>query len=137
MKAGLGTDYSFRQKPPFPAGSVYDGWGASHFAELWYVFDHEDQSPWNWTPGDRKLAQEMSTYWSNFASSGNPNISRDPKVTNPARLTLPAWPPLVGPDAKVLYLTDPITVGRVASSDGMKIFDTVYAAVRGSSPVPQ
>jgi para-nitrobenzyl esterase len=129
--------YSFGQKPPFPAGSVYDGWGASHFAELWYVFDHQDQSPWNWTPGDRKLAQEMSTYWINFASSGNPNISRDPKVTNPARLTLPVWPPFAGPDAKVLYLTDPITVGGVASSDAMKIFDTVYAAVRGSSPVPQ
>jgi para-nitrobenzyl esterase len=129
--------YSFRQKPPFPAGSVYDGWGASHFAELWYVFDHQDQSPWNWTPGDRKLAEEMSTYWSNFASSGNPNISRDANVSNPARLTLPTWPPFASPDAKVLYLSDPITVGVVASMDGMKIFDTVYAAVRGSSPVPQ
>jgi para-nitrobenzyl esterase len=31
--------YSFRQQPPFPAGSVFEGWGASHFAELWYVFD--------------------------------------------------------------------------------------------------
>ncbi|MFY9936228.1 MAG: hypothetical protein WAK33_05135, partial [Silvibacterium sp.] len=38
--------YSFRQKPPFPAGSVYEGWGASHFAELWYVFNHLNQEPW-------------------------------------------------------------------------------------------
>jgi para-nitrobenzyl esterase len=45
--------YLFRQQPPFPAGSVYAGWGASHFAELWYVFDHLDQSPWNWTAADR------------------------------------------------------------------------------------
>ena len=65
--------YSFKQQPPFPAGSVYAGWGASHFAELWYVFDHLDQSPWQWTPGDRRLAGEMSSYWVNFARSGDPN----------------------------------------------------------------
>jgi para-nitrobenzyl esterase len=65
--------YSFRQRPPFPLGSVYAGWGASHFAELWYVFDHLDQAPWHWSPGDRALAREMSAYWSNFARSGDPN----------------------------------------------------------------
>ena len=71
LQAGTGQSpvfyYSFRQQPPFPAGSVYAGWGASHFAELWYVFDHLDQSPWNWTAADRKLAEEMSSYWVNFA----------------------------------------------------------------------
>ncbi len=38
LQAGTGHNpvyyYSFRQKPPFPAGSVYESWGASHFAEL-------------------------------------------------------------------------------------------------------
>src|SRR6185436_11075912 len=29
--------YYFTQKPPFPTGSVHEGWGASHFAELWYM----------------------------------------------------------------------------------------------------
>ena len=55
LQAGTGQNpvyyYSFRQQPPFPAGSVYEGWGASHFAELWYVFDHLDQEPWHWTQG--------------------------------------------------------------------------------------
>jgi para-nitrobenzyl esterase len=55
------------------AGSVYAGWGASHFAELWYVFDHLDQSPWNWTVADRKLADTMSSCWVNLARSGDPN----------------------------------------------------------------
>ena len=65
LQAGTGKSpvfyYSFRQQPPFPDGSLYAGWGASHFAELWYVFDHLDQSPWNWTAADRKLAEEMSS----------------------------------------------------------------------------
>ena len=51
LQAGTGKSPvfydSFRQQPPFPNGSPYAGWGASHFAELWYVFDHLDQSLWN------------------------------------------------------------------------------------------
>jgi carboxylesterase type B len=109
LQAGTGQSlvfyYSFRQQPPFPAASVYADWGASHFAELWYVFDHLDQSPWNWTAGDRQLAEEMSSYWVNFARSGDPN-SRG----------LPPWPAFNNVESKVRYLGDPITVGGVAKS---------------------
>jgi carboxylesterase type B len=52
---------------------VYEGWGASHFAELLYVFDHLNQEPWSWSSADRKVAEEISSYWVNFARSGNPN----------------------------------------------------------------
>jgi para-nitrobenzyl esterase len=48
---------------------VYEGWGASHFAELWYVFDHLNQEPWSWSSADRKVAEEISSYWVNFARS--------------------------------------------------------------------
>jgi para-nitrobenzyl esterase len=124
LQAGNGKSpvfyYSFRQQPPFPDGSVYAGWGASHFAELWYVFDHLDQSPWNWTAADRKLAEEMSSYWVNFARSG------DPKGQG-----LPAWPAFTNAESKVQYLGDPITVGGVANIHGLSVFDTVYTAVRG------
>ncbi|MFZ0746176.1 MAG: carboxylesterase family protein [Terracidiphilus sp.] len=114
--------YSFRQKPPFPVGSVYAGWGASHFAELWYVFDHLDQDPWQWTAADRKLAEEMSSYWVNFAKSGNPN--------GPG---LPPWPAFTNAVSKVRYLGDPTTVGGVANIDSLKSFDAVYSAVRGKA----
>ena len=65
--------YHFTHHPPFPAGSVYAGWGPSHYAELWYTFDHLDQAPWAWTAADRRLAKAMSGYWANFARSGDPN----------------------------------------------------------------
>jgi para-nitrobenzyl esterase len=124
LQAGTGRHpvfyYSFQQQPPFPAGSVYAGWGASHFAELWYVFDHLDQSAWNWTAGDRKLAGEMSSYWVNFAKSGDPN--------GPG---LPTWPAFTAVDGKVQYLADPIRVGGVANIKGLTVFDSVYTAVRG------
>jgi para-nitrobenzyl esterase len=124
LQAGTGKNpvyyYSFRQKPPFPAGSVYEGWGASHFAELWYVFDHLDQSPWRWSKEDRRVAEEMSSYWINFAKSGNPN-GRD----------LSTWPAFTNADGKVRYLGGPITVGGVANINSLSVFDAVYTTVRG------
>jgi para-nitrobenzyl esterase len=123
-QAGTGQNpvyyYSFRQKPPFPACSVYEGWGASHFAELWYVFDHLNQEPWSWSSADRKVAEEISSYWVNFARSGNPN-SPD----------LPSWPAFTNTDSKVLAIGDPITVDGVTNINGLKVFDDVYTSVRG------
>ena len=124
LQAGTGRHrvfyYSFRQQPPFPVDSVYAGWGASHFAELWYVFDHLDQSSWNWTAGDRRLAGEISSYWVNFAKSGDPN----------GRGLVP-WPAFTENDSKVQYLVDPITVGGVVNINGLTVFDSVYTMLRG------
>jgi para-nitrobenzyl esterase len=123
LQAGTGQSpvfyYSFRQHPPFPEGSVYAGWGASHYAELWYVFDHQHQSPWNWTAGDRKLTREISSYWVNFAKSGNPN--------GPG---LPLWPAFTNAESKVQYLADPIVAGGVANINTLIVFDSVYNTVR-------
>jgi len=112
--------YSFRQKPPFPADSVYAGWGASHFAELWYTFDHLDQEPWPWSIADRKLAEQMSLYWTNFAKTGDPNGRG-----------LPAWPAFTDTNGRVLYLGDSIVVGGVDSISTLTVLDTVYSDVRG------
>jgi para-nitrobenzyl esterase len=112
--------YLFQQQPPFPVGSIYEGWGASHYAELWYVFDHLDQEPWRWSNADRRVAEEMSSYWVNFAKSGNPNGP-----------DLPLWPAFTNTESKVQYLGDPITVGGVANISGLTVFDSVYATVRG------
>src|SRR5471030_2645734 len=38
--------YHFAHDPPFPSDSVYAGWGPSHYAELWYSFDHLNQERW-------------------------------------------------------------------------------------------
>ena len=64
----------------------------------------------------------MSSYWVNFAKSGNPN---GPGLTS--------WPAFTHTDSKVLYLGDPIVVGGVAYVNSLKVFDAVYTAVRGTS----
>jgi para-nitrobenzyl esterase len=113
--------YYFNHRPPFPAQSVYEGWGASHFAELWYVFDHQEQEPWRWSAADKKLASNISSYWVNFANAGDPNGRG-----------LPEWPPFSATSENVLYLASPISIGAVPNAEQLKGFDTIYSSLRNT-----
>ncbi|MBB3219598.1 carboxylesterase/lipase family protein [Pseudoduganella umbonata] len=114
--------YSFEHQPPFPAGSVHAGWGASHFAEMWYMFDHLGQAPWKWRAADHALAAAMSDYWVRFAATGDPNGQG-----------LPHWPAFRGAAGQVQRLGDPIGTGPVPALRQLQVFDAVYAKVRGSA----
>jgi len=116
--------YRFEQSPPFPAGSPYAGWGASHFAELWYMFDHLDQEPWRWTAGDRQLADAMAAYWTNFVKTGNPNGRG-----------LPRWPAARADGGPLMILRDRRAAGRPDRPEALAVFDAVYAQLR-RGPLP-
>ena len=80
--------YSFDRKIPVPAGHTVNGMpatsrdvGARHAGEIEYVFGSQDLSlpkvPWE--ASDRKLSDAMTTYWANFARTGDPNGQGLPK----------------------------------------------------------
>ena len=50
-----------------------DDSGAFHCAELWYVFQTLDKCWRPLTEADTQLADQMASYWANFATTGNPN----------------------------------------------------------------
>ena len=57
--------------PPAPANLTL---GDSHTTELAYVFGHDRNGARLPTRADRVLSNHMIDYWTNFASSGDPNL---------------------------------------------------------------
>jgi para-nitrobenzyl esterase len=72
--------YRFTRR--LPATGEYTIYGAFHTGEVAYAYDNlhfVTRCPWE--PADYTLAKTMSSYWANFAATGNPN-----------RKDLPEWP---------------------------------------------
>ena len=96
--------YYFNHAPPFPKGQPFardvTKLGAHHSAEIIYVFNNLDiraTRDWPYTEYDRKLADMMSSYWVNFAATGDPNGQG-----------LPAWPAWSAKDTRVMQLGDTV-----------------------------
>ena len=74
--------YEFDDAPPRAAADKNpDPPLAYHSAEIEFVFEALDSKPLPWRPEDKKLSELISTYWSNFAKTGDPNGDN-----------LPRWP---------------------------------------------
>ncbi len=71
--------YKFEDAPPPASGSAGESRGAYHSAEIEFVFEALSSKALPWRPQDRKLSDEMSTYWTNFAKTGDPNGGGLPK----------------------------------------------------------
>jgi para-nitrobenzyl esterase len=87
--------YQFTHVPPSPDAKT---WRAYHASEIPYVFGALGGRNWPFTDIDFKLADRMSSYWSNFAITGDPNGQ------------LPTWTPYDEADEPYLELGDTITV---------------------------
>jgi para-nitrobenzyl esterase len=74
--------YYFTRRPPgAPPLSIspLTAPGVYHSAELYYVFDALSVREWPWEADDWRLADAMSSYWVNFAKTGDPNLSGLPQ----------------------------------------------------------
>jgi para-nitrobenzyl esterase len=59
--------------------------GALHSSEILYVFNNLRMKDYPWTDMDRSIADGLSSYWTNFAKTSDPNAARLPswRVYNP------------------------------------------------------
>jgi para-nitrobenzyl esterase len=121
--------YSFDRKIPVPPGNAVMGVpatsadiGARHAGEIEYVFGSLDRSlpkvPWE--AADRALSDAMTTYWANFARTGDPNGEG-----------LPAWPRYDSGGRAVLHLDVTIKAGPDGMRPRYEAIDAYAAAQRG------
>ena len=72
--------YCFEQPIPWPQHPEF---GVFHSSDLVYEFNNLDKLDRPWTADDRRIADDVSSYWVNFVKTGNPNDGH-----------LPDWQPL-------------------------------------------
>ena len=70
--------YLFTHVSPLPEGLMWSGrpaktWGAYHGGEIVYVFNELPMQDWAWRPVDLKVGDLISSMWTNFVKTGNPN----------------------------------------------------------------
>lgn len=124
--------YSFDRKIPVAPDTKINGVtatsadiGARHAGEIEYVFGTLDSVPnVTWQPEDRKLSDEMMTYWTNFARSGDPNGTR-----------LPKWPRYDAASGRqVIHLDATITSGPDPRQPRYEALDAYTAKLRSQQP---
>jgi para-nitrobenzyl esterase len=92
--------------------------GARHGTEMAYVFGNPGPKA-AWSDADKKLAETMAAYWTNFAKTGDPN--------GPG---LPAWPQFARAREHALLIGTEINAGRLPNAANLAQIDGLYATVR-------
>jgi para-nitrobenzyl esterase len=125
--------YSFDRKIPVPAGHTVMGRpataadiGARHAGEIEYVFGSLALSlpKVPWTSEDRALSETMTSYWVNFARTGDPNASG-----------LPKWPRYEPASRRVMHLDVTVKDAPEAHRARYEALDA-YSKANAAAPAP-
>ena len=117
--------YFFSRVPPAPDAARY---GAYHTAEIPYVFGNLGGGSRYWFANrdyddtDRALSDAMSSYWINFAATGNPNGEG-----------VPEWPAYTRDAEQALEFGDSVQVRQGVRGERLDFFDQLYAARRAAT----
>ena len=110
--------YYFTHEPPAPVASTTrgaSGTGATHGAEAQFIFQNL-LPPRAWTELDHQVSEMMSSYWVNFATSGDPNGKG-----------LAKWPSFdEGKSDRVFVLGDRAEIGPAPNAGQLEFFEQIY-----------
>jgi para-nitrobenzyl esterase len=106
--------YYFSHRPPGPQSERLR---AFHASEIAYVFG-TFVWPFPWEDADKKLSDSMTSYWVNFAKTGDPNGG-----------SLPKWPAYNAGDDQALEFGGQIAVRANINKAGLDFFDAYYQSL--------
>ncbi|MFS4107582.1 carboxylesterase/lipase family protein [Streptomyces sp. PD-S100-1] len=113
---GLHT-YHWTHRAPAPGGGPRRAW---HGSEIDYVFHNPPGGTASWTEQDHDIAETLSSYWINFAATGDPNGGGLPRW--------PAFDPDAGTVMELGARFRPIPVADPRRTDfWTRFFDTQQA----------
>jgi para-nitrobenzyl esterase len=110
--------YFFSRVPPGPAAARM---GAYHSAEIAYVFHNTHRRGRVWEETDHWLSDIMSSYWVNFAATGDPN-----------RKGLPLWPVFDPKEDRLMGFGDKVEVGPIPHKAALDFLDAYFENQRTS-----
>ena len=105
--------YYFARGIPWPERPEF---GAFHTAEVPYFFNNLKHLSRPWEALDRQLADVMSSYWANFAATGNPNGEG-----------LPTWPAYDEQKVRFMNLGDPVEPRVLTDRARLDFFEAYLA----------
>jgi len=99
--------YRFVRKPPTAPGGTK--WGAFHTGEVAYAYDNLKFVKRPFEPVDYNLADQMSSYWVNFAKTGDPNGAG-----------LPRWEPYTRENGKIMIFGQQAAAGVMSDQGALE-----------------
>jgi para-nitrobenzyl esterase len=111
--------YQFTHVPPGPDAAIRR---AYHASEIQYVFGNLRNPAFAFTDADRALSDAMSSYWVNFATTGNPNGKG-----------LPNWAAYDAGNEPYVELGTPIQARRQLLKVQLDFLDQAREARRGTA----
>jgi para-nitrobenzyl esterase len=109
--------YHWSHQPPVRVEPEFE-WrarGAFHGAELSYVLANLNMRDWAWEPYDRILMETASSYWLNFARTGNPNGEARPE-----------WSSFDPEAPAAMHFGEEIGMGSVPRPERLAFWDEFY-----------